>query len=490
MTLLELAQNKVPMRKVTANEWHGPCPSCGTSHSNPAFSDRFSVKVKADGEDRWYCRNCGNGDAIAFLMQFEGLSFPAACKALGKPLPENEDYQAPHFRRPAAETFQPRTIAPPADLWREHAEKFLTWTNQQLLELGEGPGSPLHYLAGRGIRKETAIEYRLGWNPGEKGKDCFRAREAWGLETVMNGDKKKKLWLPIGLVIPFIPGGILRRLRIRIPKERRTAEFSTPYYVVPGSAMDTFVAGENAKAYFIIEAELDAILVKQEAAGLQVGTMAMGNNTAKPTDAAHAMLAASLHIANALDYDLTQDNTNNPGGVAWLWWKKHFPQAERWPVPVGKDPGDAFQAGINIREWVTAGLPPVLTLPPKEETIGVPDNNFVPKHGDKEKPEPGGMDRRDEGLGRGEDPIQVEYLRSKSPNGHIFFITDNAESRAKLAEKFPGKAIFTHAEVHLLKDCSAEQAEKYIIIKENRGVAAAIFTAAQLAQAEKISSAS
>jgi hypothetical protein len=489
MTLLELAQSKVPMRKVTANEWHGPCPSCGTKHSNPAFSDRFSVKIKADGEDRWYCRDCGNGDAIAFLMQFEGLSFPAACKTLGKPLPENEEYQAPHFRSPAAETFQPRTVAAPADLWREHAEKFLAWTNQQLIDLGEGPGTPLHYLAGRGINKETAIAQRLGWNPGEKGKDCYRAREAWGLETVMKGDKKKKLWLPIGLVIPFHVGGILRRLRIRIPKERRTAEFSTPYYIVPGSAMDTFVCGENAKAYVITEAELDAILVAQEAAGLSVGTMAMGNDSAKPTDAAHAMLAASLHISNALDYDFCQGSASNPGGVAWLWWKKHFPQAERWPVPAGKDPGDSYQAGINIREWVIAGLPPVLTLPPKEETVvnlpksvsvdsGVdtPNNNGLPVNECVDKnPE--------------EDPIQVDYLRGKSENGHIFFITDNAESRSKLAEKFPGKAIFTHAEIELLKDCSAEQAEKYIIIKETRGVAAAIFTTAQLAQAEKVSAA-
>jgi hypothetical protein len=138
---------------------------------------------------------------------------------------------------------------------------------------------------------------------------------------------------------------------------------------------------------------------------------------------------------------------------------------------------------------VIAGLPPVLTLPPKEETVvnlpksvsvdsGVdtPNNNGLPVNECVDKnPE--------------EDPIQVDYLRGKSENGHIFFITDNAESRSKLAEKFPGKAIFTHAEIELLKDCSAEQAEKYIIIKETRGVAAAIFTTAQLAQAEKVSAA-
>lgn len=458
------------MRKVSANEWHGPCPSCGTSHSNPAFSDRFSVKVDpSGGNDRWYCRNCGNGDAIAFLMQFEGITFPEACKALGKPLPDNAEFQAPRFRRPAGESFEPRTVPAPADLWREHAGKFLAWSQKQLLDAGEAPGSPLHYLAGRGIRKETAIERGLGWNPGEKGKDCYRAREAWGLETVMKDGKKKKLWLPIGLVIPFCSDGMLRRIRIRIPKERRTPEFSTPYYIVPGSAMDTYVCGENAKGYVITEAELDAILVAQETAGLPVGAMAMGNNSAKPTAAAQAMLAASLHISNALDYDLQAGNSGNPGGQAWLWWKNHFPQAERWPVPVGKDPGDAWQAGVNIRDWVIAGLPPVLTLPPKEVDVARNDSSQPQTNhdGSEDLSAPGGV-------GAPAVPAQPEYIRLTSKNGHLLFITENRESRAKLAAKFPGKAIFTHAEVLLLKGLTPEQAEYFIAYKEEFGADAEI----------------
>lgn len=28
-------------------------------------------------------------------------------------------------------------------------------------------------------------EFRLGWNPGEAGKDLYRQRESWGLETVL-----------------------------------------------------------------------------------------------------------------------------------------------------------------------------------------------------------------------------------------------------------------------------------------------------------------
>jgi hypothetical protein len=42
---------------------------------------------------------------------------------------------------------------------------------------------------------------------------------------------------------------------------------------------------------------------------------------------------------------------------SWTWWAKHFERAKRWPVAQGKDPSEAYQAGLNLREWVMAGLP-------------------------------------------------------------------------------------------------------------------------------------
>jgi hypothetical protein len=50
------------------------------------------------------------------------------------------------------------------------------------------------------------------------------------------------------------------------------------------------------------------------------------------------------------------------GGKASRWWLDHFPQAKRWPVPMGKDPGEAFAKGVDIREWIRAGLPPAVTM--------------------------------------------------------------------------------------------------------------------------------
>lgn len=361
MNVLDLAESHGVYKKVSTNkggEYHGPCPMCGGN-------DRFHIWPAQKVTGDWWCRICGkSGDLIQWFMDVEGKSFPEACKLVGRELPAQQEGATPQTKRPAGDSWTPSAPAAPADLWLQHAGKFVEWSHQQLLALGEEAGSPLHYLAARGIRKESAIEHRLGWNPGEKGKDLYRAREAWGLETVLKDGKKKKLWIPIGLVIPWQDGDSLRRVRIRIPNERRTADFNTPYYVLPGSSMDTYTINPIAKAFVVIEAELDGILTAQETKGLDVGTMALGNNSAKPTEGAFALLTTALHISVALDFDLEAGTAKNPGGSSSTWWADHFAQSERWPVPVGKDPGDAFKAGCDIREWVLSGLPPIFHLAP------------------------------------------------------------------------------------------------------------------------------
>lgn len=460
MNLLDIVQKRVPLRKVGADEWHGPCPSCGSSQANPALSDRFTVKVSSGGEDHWFCRNCGHGDTIAFLMQFERMSFPEACKEVGKQLPEQEEYQAPRFKKPAADTFQPRTITAPADLWIEHATKLVDWAHDQLLANQE----QLDYLLGRGITLESIIKHRLGYNPGENGKALFKARSAWGLPV----DKKSKLWLPIGIVIPCFSslppagggqvGGVLRRVRIRIPNDLRTEEFNLPYYLVPGSSMDTFITNPAARAFVIIEAELDAILVDRFAGDL-VGTMAMGNSTAKPTDDAAKLLAECLHISNALDYDAKVENDKyvNAGGTGSLWWKKTFPQSERWPVPVGKDPGDAFKAGINLREWVKAGLPPVLTLPPAPPAPAKPAS--APRPQDHNS----GADISAAPSEPETAPVVVTKI---AQDGRTFHITENKTEYARLVAA--GEIVFDFAEIELAIKSGADpkQAAHFLTAKQ------------------------
>lgn len=444
MDLLERAKKdgRTYRKASTANggEYHGPCPSCGGT-------DRFHIWPAQGEHGTFWCRSCDlGGDAIEYLMTIEGIHFRDACKEVGKELPENDDYQAPRFRRPSsAETFQPRVVAGPADLWIQHAEKFVQWAHEQLLANPE----QLAWCAARGLGLEAVKTYRLGWNPGEKGKDLYRAREAWGLETVLKENGKgKKLWLPIGIVIPCYQGGTLHRVRIRRP------EGDPRYYLVPGSGTSPMLLGENMKAFVIVEAELDAILIHHLAGDL-TGAISQGNSTAKPDAIASVPLNSAIAILVALDSD-------DAGMNAAVWWKKHYPQAERWPVPAGKDPGDAHKAGVDLRAWVIAGLPPILTLPPAPIPAAEPPRQDV---------QPAGTAAASPQQPSGPAPEATEnapcsYQKIITASGRTIAITYNRATYAELAAQ--GVAVFTPREIGMVRTSgiSREQSEILIDAKE------------------------
>ena len=206
------SQGVEPKKVASTNggEWHSPCPGCGGR-------DRFMVwpeqpggakAVEAGAGGTYYCRQCEkSGDAIQFLVDFAGCDFSQACAKLGLDAksiaPQPRAPKIPGKKHglpfiPAAEA-----QATPTKLWVEKAGKFTSWAHEQLL----ANDAKLRWLLRRGIRRDTVRKYRLGWNPGKDGKDLYRAREGWGLETVLkkNG-RRKALWLPIGLVIPMADG--------------------------------------------------------------------------------------------------------------------------------------------------------------------------------------------------------------------------------------------------------------------------------------------
>ena len=123
---------------------------------------------------------------------------------------------------------------------------------------------------------------------------------------------KKRMWIPKGLVIPLLSGDQVHRIRIRRP------EGEPRYYVIPGSNMDMMVMGENKRAYVVIEAELDAIMLFQEAGEL-AGTVALGSSAAKPDQKTMESLRKSAVILLSHDYD-------KAGAKALKWWMDYFPQ--------------------------------------------------------------------------------------------------------------------------------------------------------------------
>ena len=183
----------------------------------------------------------------------------------------------------------------------------------------------------------------------------YRARSAWGLPAEEKNGRPRPLWIPRGIAIPLMVDGVVHRIRIRREKRDLTPEFNLPYFMLPGSSAATMVMGDDAvRAFVVVEAELDAVACIA-AAGDICGAVAVGSSSTKPDETATEILKQALCILNALDFD-------DAGRKAFAWWQETFTGVKRWPVPEGKDPGEAFEKGIDLRAWILSGLPPVFRM--------------------------------------------------------------------------------------------------------------------------------
>lgn len=334
LTLKNIVAKKVAGTK--GGEYHSPCPGCGGD-------DRFHVWPQQNsGQGSYWCRGCGRaGDNIQFLIDFDGLTYPEACKRLDITPRTSEPYQTPKLPPSSKKTNWAPTPSkpPPSDLWKEKAQKLVDWSHEELFK----NSTQLRYLKSRGLSKEIIEKYRLGWNPGSKDKDLFRPRESWGLPTEMKNGRKKKLWIPRGIVIPYLQDDQVLRIRIRRP------EGEPRFYVLPGSQMTCMVKNQVNRAFIIVESELDGILLDQQAGDI-ISIVALGASGAKPDAETTRLLRSAALILLSQDYD-------DAGAKSLSWWLDEFPQAIRWPVPIKGDPGEAHEAGIDLRMWVQSGFP-------------------------------------------------------------------------------------------------------------------------------------
>lgn len=355
-------------------EYHSSCPGCGGSDGRTAAqgrSDRFQIWPDKSEGMVYCCRRCGaHGDTIQFLIDFDRKTFPEACALLGitKGSKQAAPYKTPATPKPpaaaAAPVFTPATPDLPPAAWMAKATEFAEWCCQQI-DTPEGRAM----LEWRGLTLETARRYRLGFNPGENNKDLYRSRKAWGLpdEKNQNTGRLRTQWLPRGLVMPvFAADGQVIHLRIRRrPQDLKPGEQG--YQHIKGGAHVTLVLEPQLKAHAVIESGLDAYLCAQEGRGV-CGAVCTWNAQASPDAAACAVLDQDLRILVALDADPVKPNTKtgkpeSAGAQGSVKWLQRWPDtARRHPVPVGKDPGEAIKAGCNLRAWLFAGLPPLLTI--------------------------------------------------------------------------------------------------------------------------------
>jgi hypothetical protein len=404
--ILDILQRKVGARKVRhvssakGGEWHSPCPVCGGE-------DRFHVWPNQNGGETaqragvsgtWWCRSCDQtGDVIEFLKFAEGLEFTAACKELRIELAE----QTRRFRplrqpKPVQQQWRPTEWKIPLEKWREQATKFALFAHGQI----GGHAKILAYLAGRGLPLAAVERFRLGYLEGEDktGTCLYRARAAFGLQDKKNADGTKRrsvLWIPRCLTIPLWQGDEVHRIRLRRRKDD-LREGDDKYLLLEGSGQAPMVlppAGitPDMAVWVVVEAELDAMAVHY-ACGGKIGVIAVLTNRGKPDAAAHKLLSRSPQILVALDFDPPGKKGERPGYQGWQWWQGQYAQARRWPVPAGKDPGEAVAKGVDLAAWINAALPASLTFLSSGDSgiLGVSDSGVCSfgERGEISLPEP------------------------------------------------------------------------------------------------------
>lgn len=391
-------------------EYASPCPICGGT-------DRLRVWPE---KGKWMCRHCNprGGDAIQFLMTYRGISFKEACAITGKEFKPRDEYERPSVPKRTAEKWEPRENLAPHELWRVKAEEFAAKAHEELFDNKE----QLEWLSNRGIGIESIKRFKLGWNK----KDTYRARKKWGLDEILRADEKpKKLGLPQGLIIPYYIDGTIHRLRIRQPEQGHKNgctcfKCSCRYYVVPGSGMSPMIiesSSDKCKVVTVTEAELDAIATA-EAAGDITGVWSQGNSSSKPDKDVVEYIKNKLIILNALDFD-------DAGRNAQDWWNENYINNVRWCVPEGKDPGDYVKDHVgNLREWIVAGLPPVLKpLSPVSPEMTVSDvaENKTPEA----SPETGVEDLKEK------TPF---FVKINTAQGPILQLTEEVETEEGLKQ--------------------------------------------------------
>ena len=324
-------------------EWAGPCPGCGGKDRFVAWPEHRSGAIGG----KYLCRGCapGGGDCIQFLRDFHGLSYQEACAALrieagAKPVHAAAKSSAPGL------IWRPWPEDLPSEQWRRRAGAFLA---ECLKHLSSEAGKAA--LLGRGLHPDFALRHGLGWNP----VDRYEAPEGWGLKPWRsNKGNPGKLYLPAGLVIPTFrkAGPVAVKIRRR---DWQPGDTWSKYHAVKGGGNGALILGKPGLPVVLVESELDALLIFQEAPGL-CAVMALGSAANRPHTVTADFLKSSPAILAALDFDKPDARGQRAGARAWLWWREHFRQAKRWPPATGKDPGEMHQAGVPIRVWVEAGL--------------------------------------------------------------------------------------------------------------------------------------
>lgn len=332
MNLIDLAQEKGLEPKRTSShgggEYHSACPNCQEG------TDRFAIWPHEPAKNcmgRYWCRICDSkGDAIQFCRDFLGLSYVEACDKLSletRILPKKISASL-------------KQIAEPPAIWQEQAGLFVEWCHQQLWL----HPTALDKLYKRGFTKDSIQRFRLGYCP----QDTWKAYSDWGMSSETKADGKSRiLWMPKGLVVPWISNKKVLKINIRRLEWHPEDKYGK-YIKIPGSMNCPAVYGDPSLPIgILLESEFDALLIQQEASH-HLFCLANGGSC-QPMDLQTDCFIRKKILLFCPDVDL--------GGAKFLnKLQEIYKNGILWPAPIGKSPGDAFTLGVNLQKWILQGI--------------------------------------------------------------------------------------------------------------------------------------
>jgi hypothetical protein len=303
------------------------CPFPGHKHG-----DKTPSLAATPANGRYYCFACGrSGDLITWLHDYRLLSWKDIKDLAGSDnLPEPRP-------RPAAQP-EPDPSEPPPPAWQARGLLFMDDCESALWS--PAGARALDWLHKRGLADDTIKYYRLGYNQAEMREKCT----TWGLP-----DGPGRVWLPRGVIIPWLIGGKLWAVHIRQP-------VGDPKYIfVSGSQVGLFGADNLAgrEIALLTEGEFDCMLADQWLYDV-AGCATLGGASKRLDLATWGVYLLPVRAILAA-YDL------DPAGRAGLADLLHK-SARIHPVRVpslragGKDLTDYHQAGGDLYEWFKYNL--------------------------------------------------------------------------------------------------------------------------------------
>ncbi len=281
--------------------------------------DGGSLRVTPD-TGTWFCFGCEKrGDAVDWLQFQRGLTFGEACREL-----EGSGFGAGNGTGMRPKTKPVKPAVPPGSKWQQAAEE-VAERARKCLWSNVGTGAR-RYLSNRGLRDETLQMWEVGYNPSKYYVPAISSEEP---PSVVKG-----------IVIPNRVQGELWGVKIRQPQG------SDPKYLSldGGTAWLWGVSNLTQPLAVLTEGEFDAMLTWQEGGDfVGVATTTGGAKFWRKEWGIYLLIAQ--HVLVVYDTDKSGQE-----GATMVLGQSH--RMHRVRVPVGKDVTEAWQQGVNLRDWL------------------------------------------------------------------------------------------------------------------------------------------